>query len=552
MQLSHIGVFCAALSCYLAAADVKSRVLILSGANNHDWKQTTPAIRAALEETGRFEVDVEENVIAMKPDAFAPYAVVLSNFNTFGKDAPKTKEWPEETRKAFIDHMAKGHGLVIVHAGSSVFYDWREFHELACGTWKDGTSHGAIHTNRVTFNNPDSPITRGLEPFWIRDEFWQKTSVTPSAKALASVTPDPKFKGSGKPENILFSTEMGGGRGFAIMLGHDAASMKNSAWKTLLQRGTEWAATGKVTIPPSKNWPATKESAEGPALSWLRTDTSLALCNGDKPVWRLVYDATQPKTYFHPLATMDGEVLTAFEPTDHPWHRGLWWSWKFINDINYWEEDPKTGASDGVTQLVRTNVTPSDDFSARVELEFNYHPKEQKPILTEKRHLAIGKPDADGTYVIDWKSKFTAADQPVKLDRTVPEHLGGVSYGGYAGLSLRMAKGLENFSFRTSEGETTIIAHGKSARWVDLSNPTTGITILDHPGNPRHAPPWYLHSSQSMLFFSPAPLFNKPLELAPGESITLTYQVIIHSKTVTPARLEDQWRAFVQSQPTKP
>ena len=56
MQLSHIGVFCAALSCYLAAADVKSRVLILSGANNHDWKQTTPAIRAALEETGRFEV----------------------------------------------------------------------------------------------------------------------------------------------------------------------------------------------------------------------------------------------------------------------------------------------------------------------------------------------------------------------------------------------------------------------------------------------------------------------------------------------------------------
>jgi hypothetical protein len=53
-----------AVSCCFATAVEKSRVLILSGANNHDWKQTTPAIRAALEETGRFHVDVEENVIA--------------------------------------------------------------------------------------------------------------------------------------------------------------------------------------------------------------------------------------------------------------------------------------------------------------------------------------------------------------------------------------------------------------------------------------------------------------------------------------------------------
>jgi hypothetical protein len=44
-----------------ATADVKPRVLILSGANNHDRKQTTPAVGAALEETGRFEVDVFTN-----------------------------------------------------------------------------------------------------------------------------------------------------------------------------------------------------------------------------------------------------------------------------------------------------------------------------------------------------------------------------------------------------------------------------------------------------------------------------------------------------------
>lgn len=243
------------------AGDGKPRVLILSGANNHDWKTTTPAIRTALEKSGRFVVDVEENVHGMTAKSFAPYAVVLSNFNTFGKDAPKG-EWSAETKQAFLDHIAKGRGLVIVHAGSSVFYDWPEFQDLACGTWKDGTGHGAIHVERVTFAGAESPITQGLAPFWIRDEFWQNIAVAPGAKALASVTPDPAFKGSGKPENILFTTETGGGRGFALFLGHDATTMRNTAWITLLQRGTEWSATGNVTIPPASDWPATREDAE--------------------------------------------------------------------------------------------------------------------------------------------------------------------------------------------------------------------------------------------------------------------------------------------------
>lgn len=260
MNPFHVCLAWAMLSC-IAAAD-KPRVLILSGANNHDWKLTTPAIRLILEESGRFEVDVEENVLAMKPEAFAPYAVVLSNFNTFGKNPPKTKDWPAETQQAFLAHMAKGHGLVIVHAGSSVFYDWPEFQNLACGTWKNGTKHGKIHVNQVTFTNQESPVTEGLEPFWTVDEFWQSVFVAPGAKPLASVTPDPAFRGSGKSENILFTTESGGARGFAIFLGHDVTGMKNPAWKTLLLRGTEWAATGKVTIPPAKDWPATKEDAE--------------------------------------------------------------------------------------------------------------------------------------------------------------------------------------------------------------------------------------------------------------------------------------------------
>lgn len=547
MNSFRICLVSAALSCF-AAAEVKPRVLILSGANNHDWKQTTPAIRAALEETGRFQVDVEENVNAMKPEAFSPYAVVLGNFNTFGEDSPVIKEWPAQTRQAFLDHMAKGNGLVIVHAGSSVFYDWPEFQTLACGTWKGNTGHGAIHVNRVTFTDQESPITKGLEPFWIRDEFWQNIHVAPGAKPLASVTPDPAFQGSGKPENIVFTTESGGARGFAIFLGHDVVTMNNSAWKTLLQRGTEWAATGKVTLPPARNWPSTKADAESPALSWSQTGTSLTLLNGDNTVWCLVFDPKQPKSYFHPLATIDGEVLTAFEPADHPWHRGLWWSWKFINGLNYWEEDRTTRASEGVTELTRAAVEAGRDFTARAELNFSYHPPGQAVVMTELRKLTITRPDADGRYRIDWTSEFTAGSAPVTLGRTpLPHEPGGASYGGYAGLSLRLPLQANGWSVRTSEGKNnTAASHGQTAHWIDFSGSGSGIAIIDHPGNPRHPSPWYVHDSPPMSYYGPAVLFNESLVLAAGQSLKFSYRILCHSKPMSEQEIETDFRDFVK------
>ena len=79
----------------------KHRVLILSGANNHAWRETTPAIRAALEASGRFQVDVEENVAGMKPDAFAPYQVILSDGSSWLKQGnPVENDRPKSTTLA--------------------------------------------------------------------------------------------------------------------------------------------------------------------------------------------------------------------------------------------------------------------------------------------------------------------------------------------------------------------------------------------------------------------------------------------------------------------
>jgi type 1 glutamine amidotransferase len=64
---------------------------------------------------------------------------------------------------------------------------------------------------------------------------------------LATATPKVEFGGSGKPEPIALATTLGAARGFTLLLGHDAAAMKNEGFIRLLRRGTEWAASGAVS-----------------------------------------------------------------------------------------------------------------------------------------------------------------------------------------------------------------------------------------------------------------------------------------------------------------
>ncbi len=283
-------------------------------------------------------------------------------------------------------------------------------------------------------------------------------------------------------------------------------------------------------------------TAAAASFNWQTTDTSLALRNGDKIVWRLVVDPEQQKTFFHPLATVNGEVLTALHPADHPWHCGLWWSWKYINGLNYWEWDwgkGNDGKTEGVNELSGKQVATHRDFSAEVVLKFIYHATDMPPVLTETRTLSIAGPDKDGNYRIEWTSVFIAGDKPVKLDRTPPSK----TMGGYAGLSLRFPKGLKGWRFLTSENAAIAAqGNGKNAQWGDFSGPAAGIAVFDHPENLRHPSLWYLN--EDLPFFSPAVLYKGPLELAPKQELKLRYRVLVHSGTAQKELLDKEWRAL--------
>ena len=287
------------------------RVLIVDGQNNHgDWPKITAMMQDYLEQTGKFSVEVArtkylwqgkkwldeyglddgreyQQVDKAVPDPdfkpnFANYDVVISNFG-FGA-AP----WPEETKTAFVNFVNNGGGFVSVHAADNSFPKWREYNEMiGLGGWggrneesgpyiyfKDGKrvvdnskgrggNHGAQHEFSVVARDPDHPIMKGLprEFMHAKDELYQQLrGPGQNMKILATSFASPKFGGSGRHEPTVMVIEFGKGRVFHTPLGHADYSLESVALITLLQRGTEWAATGNVTIDRPEDFPTADQS----------------------------------------------------------------------------------------------------------------------------------------------------------------------------------------------------------------------------------------------------------------------------------------------------
>lgn len=261
------------------AADVH-KTLIIDGQNNHPWQQTTPLLKKILEETKLFKVDVATTPPAggdmskFQPN-FSAYDLVVSNYNG--------EPWSAGTQKAFLDFVDRGGGVVIVHAADNAFPEWKEYNEMiALGGWgnrnekagpyvrfrdgkfvKDNTpgkggSHGAQHEFRVDIRNVTHPITKGLPPSFIhaKDELYDRLrGPAEHMTVLATAYSEISTRGTGEHEPILIAINYRGGRIFHTTLGHSPEAMSCVGFIVTLQRGAEWAATGKVKQAVPKDYP---------------------------------------------------------------------------------------------------------------------------------------------------------------------------------------------------------------------------------------------------------------------------------------------------------
>ena len=292
------------------------------------------------------------------------------------------------------------------------------------------------------------------------------------------------------------------------------------------------------------------------SFKWRQNEHILALLRNDSVIWQLNFDRSQDKPYFHPLRTPRGYDLTLERPGDHPWHRGLWFSWKDINGVNYWEEDPKKGVAEGRSIIEAVDIETMEDFSAEITISISYEEK-GKPVLTEVRVLSVSSPFERDDYTINWHQTFTA-QKGIQLYLEKPAKHGGVEWGGYAGLSFRAAASLTGHRFLASNGwtnEDNLTGYGEKAVWMDLTAKVDGtekahnigLTIFDHPENPRYPSPWYIwFAAGQHTFFTPSLLFDGPKHLNVSDSFSLRYLTLIHDHKRTNTQLDDIYKSYIK------
>ncbi|MBI5694105.1 MAG: ThuA domain-containing protein [Verrucomicrobia bacterium] len=299
-----------------AATPAKVRVLIIDGQNNHTvWPKSTAMMKAYFEQSGRFEVAVARTQYTWKGDkwlaqyplvdgrtyqdqkepqpdpTFAPdfskYDVVVSNFGW------KAADWPEATQQALEKFVSRGGGFVSVHAANNSFPGWKAYNRMiGLGGWggrneKDGPyvyydkagklvrdpspgpggAHGPQHEYVVEARQPDHPILRGLPRRWrhTQDECYDRLrGPAENLTVLATAYSSPEFKGTDRHEPALMVIEFGQGRVFHTILGHEDYSFESVGFITTLLRGTEWAATGRVTLPVPPDFPTENQNRRRP------------------------------------------------------------------------------------------------------------------------------------------------------------------------------------------------------------------------------------------------------------------------------------------------
>ncbi|MEP6730981.1 MAG: DUF6807 family protein [bacterium] len=287
---------------------------------------------------------------------------------------------------------------------------------------------------------------------------------------------------------------------------------------------------------------------------WMRDSVSIAWMSKGAMVWRFSFDPKNGKPFFHPLAVGDGPSFTNFKPEDHPWHYGLWFSWKYINHVNYWEEDRTSGQAAGSTRWSTPVIDARTDGSAKITMSLSYIRASGDTDLTEMRVIDVSAPTSDGSYTIDWDMRFKAGKDGAVLDRTpMPGEPNGVVNGGYAGFSVRLAALPLRMAVVTSDSSVTDyvsdrarpFASAVAGNFSDAEKDVGGIAILSDTANMRGKSPWYvINTRKDFQFICAAVLAPAVRALAAGEEWRLRYRVALQRSAWTTAALNDAMKSW--------
>ena len=308
-----------------------------------------------------------------------------------------------------------------------------------------------------------------------------------------------------------------------------------------------------------------KVRAADQAVKLTRHGNQVDISIGGKPFTTYYFSPEVSKPYFQPLRSAAGTVVTrGFPigneiPADHlhdpnlePHQRPMYFGHGDINGDDFWGEEAfvKYYGKDASAAYGRQVFRKLDEMrggpqSGELKASFDLVGPDGKPFAEETQSFTFR---GDGERrVVDCAFTVTATHGPVKF--------GDSKEGTFA---IRVAPELTEPKVRMLNssglvGEKEI--WGKRADWVDymgtVAGEKLGITIFDNPQNLRHPSTWHARGYGLFAvnpfgesYFYHDPKRNGSYTIAPGQSLTLRYRVLIHHGDWTAAQLGAAYRDY--------
>jgi hypothetical protein len=333
-----------------------------------------------------------------------------------------------------------------------------------------------------------------------------------------------------------------------------------------------------VCVVAAKPNPANDRIAVVPNESSRRVDISI----DGKPFTSYLWPEEQAKPILFPLRAPTGTIVTRGYPldprpgerVDHPHHAGMWFNYGSVNGFDFWnnstaikpEDAPKMG------RIVHRAIVSAQSGADHGELvvDADWITGKQQLILKEHTRLVfrgdaksrsidrITTLQAQNEKVVFHDDKEGLLGMRVTRALEMPSDKAEVftDASGRPTPVARMDNTGVNGNYLTSEGKTGDAAWGTRGHWCILSGrvgdePVT-IAVLDHPSNPGFPAYWHARGYGLFAVNPLAPnIFTNGKEpamdftLAPNQSVTFRYRVLILSEIASAETAEAAYKGFV-------
>ncbi len=179
------------------------------------------AIKMMGQKTGAYDSVVSDDMAMFAPDKLAEFDAVVFNNTT------RLKFDKEEQRKALMDFVNGGKGIVGIHAATDNFYNWPEAAEMMGGLFA-GHPWGGGGTWAVKIDEPEHTLNKGFggKGFWIKEEIYKMKDPysRENLRVLVSLDMSKKENRKGREDGdnaISWLREKGKGRVFYTSFGHN-------------------------------------------------------------------------------------------------------------------------------------------------------------------------------------------------------------------------------------------------------------------------------------------------------------------------------------------